>query len=113
MKFAATKMKEYYDRHHKPIVFAPDSQVYLRLEKGNGYTIPANKDVLKKLKQQYASPFRVKRRVGLLAYEIDILGAWKIHPVILVAHLEPAPKDVRAPAGPELTVDDRFPADED
>ncbi len=47
----------------------------------------------------------MKRKVGQLAYKIDIPGHWKIHPVISTTHLEPAPKDIRVPQGPELKFD--------
>jgi hypothetical protein len=49
----------------------------------------------KKLGQQYAGPFKVTERVGLLAYRLDILINWKVHSIFSVAQLEPvlAPED--------------------
>ncbi len=32
------------------------------------------------------------KRIGKLAYKLDILNMWKIRPVIFVTHLEPAPE---------------------
>lgn len=44
----------------------------------------------KKLGQQFVGPLKVIRRIGRLAYELDIPSTWKIHLVISVVHLEPA-----------------------
>ncbi|EED12068.1 hypothetical protein TSTA_001390 [Talaromyces stipitatus ATCC 10500] len=38
-------------------------------------------------------PFPIKRRVGNLAYKIDLPLGLHIHPIISVIHLEQAPKD--------------------
>jgi hypothetical protein len=43
-----------------------------------------------KLSYQRVGPFRVIRKVGTLAYELDSPGHWKIHVVISVSQLEPA-----------------------
>lgn len=40
---------------------------------------------------QNTRPFRVLERVGRLAYCIKLPSTWKIHLVLSVAHLEPAP----------------------
>ena len=62
----------------------------LRLHKG--YSIPSSAGVTKKLTQQYVGPFQIKERVRRLAYKLKISDDWRIHPVFLVAQLEPAPK---------------------
>lgn len=36
-------------------------------------------------------PFCILEKVGRLAYKLDILEDWRIHPVFLVAQLKPAP----------------------
>lgn len=84
--FTAMKMKDYYDSHHTPIFFKVGEIVNLRLHRG--YRIPAIKS--KKIGQQFAGPFRVTKRIGQLAYELDLPSTMKIHNVISVAHLEPA-----------------------
>ena len=88
LKYAATYMKKYYDRRHEPQHFAEGDSVYIRLHKG--YSIP-DKDVSRKLLQQDAGPFRVIERVGRLAYRLELPPHMRIHDVISVAHLEPAP----------------------
>ena len=55
----------------------------LRLHKG--YNIPATAEVTKKLIQQYIGPFCIVEKVGRLAYRLDVLPDWRIHPVFSVA----------------------------
>lgn len=83
--FANAKMKVYYDSRHKPLLLKPGDKAYLRLNKG--YKLPEHHQ---KLSQRRCGPFLVKRRVGRLAYELDLPSTWKIHPVISIAQLEPA-----------------------
>lgn len=84
--FAAMKMKEYYDRKHTPIYFKEGDWVHLRLHKG--YKVPAIKS--KKTGQQFVGPFHVAKRIGRLAYQLDLPERMRIHNVISIAHLEPA-----------------------
>jgi hypothetical protein len=62
----------YFDRKHKPIELK--NYVYIRLTLKMG-------------------PFRIIRRVGNLAYELDLPPNLHIHPVISVVYLEQAPDD--------------------
>lgn len=86
--FAANTAKERYDRKHTPITMDVGQMVYLRLH--NGYNLPGKPNP--KISEQRTGPFKILRRVGRLAYEIELPPAWKIHPVISVAHLSPAAK---------------------
>lgn len=104
-------MKKRYNQRHKPIHFNVGDYVYLRLWKA--YNIPTNKSTTRKLGQAYAGRFRMLERVGRLAYRLDLPSAMKLHNVISVELLEPAPKDVRDEGNPVLTVDDRFPEQQD
>ena len=61
----------------------------LRLYKG--YSISSSTGITKKLTQQYVGPFRIFEKVGQLAYKLDVSFDWRVHPVFLVAQLEPAP----------------------
>jgi hypothetical protein len=85
--FAAARAKRQYDARHRPLEFGEGEEVYLRLHKG--YHLPGNPS--RKLSQQRTGPFVVKRRVGRLAYELDLPANMGIHPVISVAHLAPTP----------------------
>ncbi|KAJ5224020.1 hypothetical protein N7468_008562 [Penicillium chermesinum] len=119
IKFAAMAMKKRYDAQHAPIHFTEGQLVYLRLR--TAYDIPANVGLPRKLAQKYAGPFKVLRRVGKPAYHLELPAddaRWRrIHPVISVAYLEPAPQGddpwKRSPEEGEHrpTTDDRFPQD--
>ncbi|KAJ5752832.1 hypothetical protein N7520_008426 [Penicillium odoratum] len=87
--FASMEMKRRFDSAHRPIHFKVGDYVLLKL--GDGYNIPANHRLPTKLGQRYVGRFRVLKRIGRLAYKLDLPSDWKIHPVISVAHLEPAP----------------------
>ncbi|KAF5712771.1 ribonuclease H [Fusarium globosum] len=47
----------------------------------------------KKWSQQRTGPFRIKRIVNDLAYELELPDQWKIHPVISSKHLLPTHAD--------------------
>lgn len=87
ISFAAAKSKLWYDRKHKPLVMEEGQYTYLRLHRG--YHLPGKPS--RKLSQQFCGPFLIKKRVGMLAYELDLPSHWRIHPVISVAQLEPSP----------------------
>lgn len=40
-----------------------------------------------------STPDGVQEKIGDLAYRIKIPESWKIHPIISIAQLEPAPRD--------------------
>ena len=89
IKLAAMTMKRQYDGRHKPQFFQVGDFVSLRLHRG--YNVPGLKDRNVKIEQQFAGPFRVLERIGRLAYRIDLPPSMsRIHPVISIAHLEPA-----------------------
>lgn len=88
LRYASMYMKRYYDRKHQPQHYTVGDSVYIRLHKG--YHIP-DKGISNKWLQQDAGPFKVIERVGKLAYRLELPSHMKIHNVISVAHLEPAP----------------------
>jgi hypothetical protein len=85
--FAGNAAKEYYDSRHTPVELNVGDMVYLRLHKG--YQLPGKPN--RKISEQRTGPFEVKKRIGKLVYELDLPPRWKIHPVISIAHLVPAP----------------------
>jgi hypothetical protein len=86
--FAANAAKESYDTKHRPISFEVGEEVYLKLHKG--YNLPGKPNP--KLSEQRTGPFKIVKKIGRLAYELDLPPSWKVHRVISVAHLQPAPK---------------------
>jgi hypothetical protein len=63
-------------------------RAFLRLHRG--YNLPGKPN--RKLSEQRTGLFEIVRRVGKLAYELKLPPQWKIHPVVSIAQLEPAPK---------------------
>lgn len=104
LKAAQARMAKYFDNRHTPIK-AMD-RVWLKLARGTrtGYRLPnvSDLDVIK------AGPFTVKRKVGKVAFELDLPESFKIHPVISCIHLEPTredPFDRQAPPPPPVVVE--------
>ena len=95
ISFALANQKAHYDRKHQPLFMKVGDWTMLRLHKG--YSIPSSAGVTKKLTQQYVGPFRIKERVGRLAYRLEIPNDWRIHPVFSVVQLEPAPEPSNDP----------------
>lgn len=105
--FASLRMKEHYDKRHQPKFFNVGDLVNLRLHKG--YQVPAIRS--KKIGPQLVGPFRVLKRIGRLAYQLELPDNMRIHDVISIAHLEPAtdpardPYKRRRPPPPAVVVD--------
>ena len=104
IKLAQARMEVWFNRKHTPVRDA--DMVWLKLAKGTnvGYRLPnmSSIDVNK------IGPFKVKRRIGSVAFELELPVHLKIHPVISCIHLEPAledPLDRTAPPLPPLTID--------
>ena len=84
--FANAKAKVYYDARHIPLMMRPGvDKAYLKLNQG--YQLPGKPN--RKVSPQRCGPFPIKRRVGRLAYELDLPPNWRVHPVISIAQLEP------------------------
>ncbi|SLM33922.1 Ribonuclease H-like domain [Lasallia pustulata] len=86
--FANLLTKLQYDKHHRRLSIEVGDEVFIKLHKG--YTLPSVTN--RKLSNQRAGPLKIVEKIGLLAYRLNIPVNWKIHPVISVAQLEPAPK---------------------
>ncbi len=105
--FAALRMKEYYDSNHQPKFFNVGDLVNLRLHRG--YQVPAIRS--KKLGPQLVGPFKILKRIGRLAYQLELPANMRIHDVVSIAHLEPAtdpaedPYQRRRPPAPAEVID--------
>ena len=88
LKYAAMRMKYYYDQQHQPMSFEPGDRVFVRLHKD--YTIPSTKTKAfgPKFSQQYSGPYTVLEKIGRHAYRIDLPPAWNIHNILSIAQLE-------------------------
>lgn len=88
LAFANAKMKYQYDRKHKPLNLKVGDWVELNLH--GGYKTAGHLN--RKFDLQRDGPFQVLEKVSKNAYKLDLPGTMKIHPVINVTQLEPAPK---------------------
>ena len=84
--FANVNMKMRYDSKHQRLVLKEGDSVYLKLHKG--YSVSG---IHHKLGQQRVGPLKVLKKIGNLAYKLEIPPTWRIHDVVSVAMLEPAP----------------------
>lgn len=77
-----------FDQYYEPPNLS--GHVYLRLAKGiaSGYKAPG----ATKLSKIREGPFKILRKVLLLAYELELPKSYRIHPVISVIHLKQAPE---------------------
>ena len=81
------------DPKRQNLSFQVSDKVFLRLSTGknqSGYTLPSR--VKPKLSQQRAGPFEITKVVGHNAYQLKLPTSWRIHDVISVVYLDPAPK---------------------
>jgi hypothetical protein len=85
--FANVNAKFHYDKRHRPLTLQVGDEAYLRLHRG--YIIPGVTN--RKLSHQRIGPFRILRKVGPLAYHLNLPPTMKIHPIVSVAQLEHAP----------------------
>jgi hypothetical protein len=80
-------MKWRYDKRHIPFFLNSGDRAYLNLH--DNYRIPGVKN--KKLSIQRVGPFKIKRRISSLVYELELPSNMKTYPVISVTYFELAP----------------------
>ena len=78
--FAQIGMKDYHNQHHAPRFSKVRDMVYLGLHYAE-ITYPQTG-------LQFVGSLKVFEWIGRQAYRPEIFAVWKIHLVILVAHLE-------------------------
>lgn len=86
VKLAQARMAKYYDAKHTPMFKA--EYVWLKLAKGTdvGYRLPS----MSALDVRKIGPFKVKRQISKVAFELELPSYLRMHPVISCIHLEPA-----------------------
>ena len=97
LELANARMAIYFDADHRPPKF--QGKVWIRLAKTGrpGYHLPGNS----KLSTIRTGPYTIKRRVGDLAYELDLPEHTRLHPVISCIHLEQYVEDPHQRSVPE------------
>jgi RNase H-like domain found in reverse transcriptase/Reverse transcriptase (RNA-dependent DNA polymerase)/Integrase zinc binding domain/Integrase core domain/Chromo (CHRromatin Organisation MOdifier) domain len=89
IELANARMAIHFDNKHKPPHLR--GKVFVKLVKAGrkGYQLPKSS----KLSTIRMGPYEIKRRVGQLAYELNLPAHTRIHPVISCIHLEQCVED--------------------
>ena len=80
------QQKLYVDKHRIERSFEVGDLVYLRLQPYRQSSL--KKKGVEKLKPRYYGPYKVVRKVGEVAYELELLKESKIHNVFHVSNLK-------------------------
>ncbi|XP_059067504.1 uncharacterized protein LOC131858320 [Cryptomeria japonica] len=88
LQIAQNRQKLYADRQRIERSFEVNDMVYLRLQPFRQSTL--KKSGAEKLKPCFYGPFRVIRRVGVVAYELELLVSSRVHNVFHVSRLKKA-----------------------
>ena len=94
MEKSHNQMKQHADKKRKDVSFAVNdlvllSTVHLRI-----------KNVPTKFQKRFVGPFRVIRKVGRSAYQLELPSTWKIHDTFHVSLLKGWKESVFSPGGP-------------
>ncbi len=81
---AQERQKLQADQRRREQVFYPGNQVLLSTEH-----LQLKNANVRKLKKRFVGPFFVTRRIGKVAYELELPRTWRIHPVFHTSLLRP------------------------
>ena len=89
LKFVSLRMAHYYNkkRSTEPILGEGDKVFLIRRN-------IKSRRPNQKLDHVKLGPFKIKKKLGKLNYEVELPDQFGIHPVFHIAMLEPAPKDM-------------------
>ena len=102
LKAAQARMKRQADNHRRDLEFSVGDEVLL-----SSKNIRIRAQGTRKLLPRFIGPFTVLRRIGKMAYELELSkGMGRIHPVFHVSLLRPYQDDPRNPRPPVPTLID-------
>ncbi|KAI3780664.1 hypothetical protein L2E82_10650 [Cichorium intybus] len=83
---ALSRQKSYADKRHKPLEVTVGDMVMLKVSPWKGVVRFGRKG---KLAPRYVGPFKILKRIGPVAYELDLpIELNKVHPVFHIANLK-------------------------
>lgn len=91
-------MKDRADLHRKDITFAPGQFAWLWLREYRQHSVQRRPS--SKLSKRFFGPFRILRRIGAVAYELQLPPGSRIHPVVHVSLLRPYKSSKPPPENP-------------
>lgn len=109
LKTAQSRQKSYADKRRRPLEFAVGDRVFLRVAPRHGVQRFGRKG---KLSPRYVGPFEILKRIGEVAYQLDLPQALeRVHSTFHVSMLrkyEPDPSHVISFEGIEVSEDLTF-----
>ena len=90
---AAKRMKKWADEKRRGVQFQIGDLVLVKL-----YIILRHKKLHKGLVRRYEGPYRVIKRIGKVAYKLELPKKLKVHPVFHVSMLKPFHQDQEDPS---------------
>lgn len=90
---AARRMKKWADEKRRPVHFQIGDQVLVKL-----YLVLRHKNLHKGLVRRYEGPYRVIKKIGKVAYKLELPRQLRVHPVFHVSMLKPFHEDMEDPS---------------
>ncbi|KAE8264237.1 hypothetical protein A4X09_0g7020 [Tilletia walkeri] len=97
MEIARERQRRAYDSRHQELEFNVGESVLISL-KNYRFDLDPTEQARAKLSPRFAGPFKVKKRIGRQAYELEIPAWFKAHPVLPITALEPFRGDAESVA---------------